>query len=117
MLARQLSRYQLSVCLLEKENDVSMGASRANSGIIHGGYDPVPGTLKAKLNTQGVEMLFQAVKAVDQKTPQRGFFISDHRKNINKEIRQYDKIHRHILPPGFADLVNGTLIQKQQIAL
>ena len=57
MLARQLSRYQLSVCLPEKENDVSTGASRANSGIVHGGYDPVPGTLKAKLNTQGVEML------------------------------------------------------------
>ena len=57
MLARQLGRYQLAVFLLKKENDVSMGASRANSGFIHGGYDPVPGTLKAKLNTQGVEML------------------------------------------------------------
>ena len=55
MLARHLSRYELSVCLLERENDVATGASRANSGIIHGGYDPVPGTLKAMLNTQGVE--------------------------------------------------------------
>ena len=51
MLARELSKYELNVCILEKENDVAMGASRANSGIIHGGYDPVPGTLKAKLNT------------------------------------------------------------------
>ena len=42
MAARELSRYDLKVCLLEKENDVAMGASRANSGIIHGGYDPVP---------------------------------------------------------------------------
>lgn len=62
MLARELSRYRLSVCLLEKENDVAMGASRANSGIIHGGYDPIPGTLKAKLNAQGVEPLFEAAK-------------------------------------------------------
>ena len=62
MAARELSRYDLKVCLLEKENDVAMGASRANSGIIHGGYDPVPGTLKAKLNTLGVELLFQAAK-------------------------------------------------------
>lgn len=62
MLARELSRYKLSVCILEKENDVAMGASRANSGIIHGGYDPVPGTLKAKLNAQGVELLFEASK-------------------------------------------------------
>ena len=60
MLARELSRYQLSVCLLEKENDVAMGASKANSGIVHGGYDPEPGTLKAKLNTEGVELLFAA---------------------------------------------------------
>ena len=58
MLARELSRSKVSVCLLEKENDVAMGASKANSGIIHGGYDPVPGTLKAKLNTLGVELLF-----------------------------------------------------------
>ena len=62
MLARELSKYQLSVCLLEKENDVAMGASRANSGIIHGGYDPVPGTLKARLNAEGVELLFEAAK-------------------------------------------------------
>ncbi len=60
MLARELSKYQVCVCLLEKENDVAMGASKANSGIIHGGYDPVPGTLKAKLNAQGVELLFEA---------------------------------------------------------
>lgn len=62
MLARELSRYQLKVCVLEKENDIAMGASRANSGIVHGGYDPVPGTLKAKLNSQGVELLFEAAE-------------------------------------------------------
>lgn len=62
MLSRELSKYQVSVCLLEKENDVAMAASRANSGIVHGGYDPIPGTLKAKLNSEGVELLFQAAK-------------------------------------------------------
>ena len=62
MLARELSRYELSVCLLEKENDVATGASKANSGIVHGGYDPEPGTLKAKLNTEGVALLFEAAQ-------------------------------------------------------
>lgn len=62
MLARELSRYKLSACILEKENDVAMGASRANSGIVHGGYDPVPGTLKAELNAKGVELLFEAAR-------------------------------------------------------
>ena len=40
MAARELSRYRLKICLLEAENDVAMGASKANSGIIHAGYDP-----------------------------------------------------------------------------
>ena len=62
MLARELSKYQLSVCLLEKENDVSCGASKANSGIIHGGFDPEPDTLKAKLNTLGVSLLYRAAE-------------------------------------------------------
>lgn len=65
MVARELSRYDLSVCLLEKENDVAMGASRANSGIIHGGYDPEPGTLKAKMNTLGVPLLYQAARELN----------------------------------------------------
>lgn len=62
MIARELSRYNLSVCLVEKENDVACGASKANSGIIHGGFDPEPGTLKAKLNTLGVPLLYQAAQ-------------------------------------------------------
>ena len=65
MAARELSRYDLKVCLLEKENDVAMGASRANSGIIHGGYDPIPGTLKAKMNTAGVPLLYEAAKELN----------------------------------------------------
>ncbi len=65
MTARELMRYNLSVCLIEKENDVSMGASKANSGIIHGGFDPVPGTLKAKMNTEGVALLYQAAKELN----------------------------------------------------
>ncbi len=65
MLARELSRYDLSVCLLEKENDVAMGASRANSGIIHGGYDPKPDTLKARLNAQGIDLLYQAARELN----------------------------------------------------
>ena len=75
MAARELAKYRLSVCLLEKENDVAMGASRANSGIIHGGYDPVPGTLKAKLNTVGVEMLYEAARELNVHHRNNGSFV------------------------------------------
>lgn len=55
-IARELSKYKLNICLIEKEDDVSCGTSKANSGIIHAGYDPVPGTLMAKLNVEGTAM-------------------------------------------------------------
>ena len=55
-IAYTLSKYDLKVAVLEKENDVAMGTTRANSGILHAGYDPEPGTLMAKLNVRGVEI-------------------------------------------------------------
>ena len=54
---RELTKYKLSVCLVEKENDVCMGQSKANSGIVHAGFDAVPGTLKAKFNVLGNKMM------------------------------------------------------------
>ena len=75
MLARQLSKYDLKVCLLEKENDVAMGASKANSGIVHGGYDPEPGTLKAKLNAEGVEKLYAVADEIHAPYRKNGSFV------------------------------------------
>lgn len=57
MLARALSAYDLKVCVLEKENDVAMGATHANSGIVHAGYDAAEGSLKARLNVRGSRMM------------------------------------------------------------
>lgn len=57
LAARELSRYDLRVCLLERDEDVAMGTTRANSAIVHGGFDPVPGTLKARLNVRGTAMM------------------------------------------------------------
>lgn len=75
MLARELSKYKLSVCILEKDSDVAMSQSRANSGIIHGGYDPIPGTLKAKLNSEGVELLFQAASELSVPCKRNGSMV------------------------------------------
>jgi len=49
----ELSRYKVSVLLLEKENDVACGTTKANSGIVHAGYDPEPGTKMARFNVEG----------------------------------------------------------------
>lgn len=53
LTARELSKWNIRTALLEKENDVAMGASKANSALVHAGYDALPGTLKAKLNVEG----------------------------------------------------------------
>ncbi|MCR4580385.1 MAG: FAD-dependent oxidoreductase [Treponema sp.] len=58
-IARELSKYKLNVCMIDRADDISCGTSKANSGIIHAGYDPTPGSLMAKLNVQGSAMYEQ----------------------------------------------------------
>lgn len=55
MLSWKLSRYQLKVAVLEKENDIAEGATMANSAVVHVGYDPEDGSLKAELNVKGAQ--------------------------------------------------------------
>jgi len=56
MVARTLSRYDLDILWIEKESDICTGATAANSAIVHGGYDAMPGSLKAKMNIAGNAM-------------------------------------------------------------
>ncbi len=67
MVARALSKYELSICILEKENDVAMGATRANSAIVHAGFDAKEGSLKAKLNVRGSQMMPQIARELGVK--------------------------------------------------
>lgn len=53
MIARELARYDLKLCMVEKENDVAMGATKANSAIVHAGFDAKEGSMKAKMNVRG----------------------------------------------------------------
>ena len=74
-VARALSRYNVSVLLLEKENDVAMGATRANSAIVHAGYDAKEGTLKALLNVRGSEMMEDACRELGVKYKRNGSLV------------------------------------------
>lgn len=64
-VARELSRFDADILLLERGNDVSVGTSKANSGIVHGGYDAKPGTLKAKFNVAGNAMFDALARELD----------------------------------------------------
>ncbi len=63
--ARELSRYKLNVCVVEKEEDVCCGTSKANSAIVHAGFDAEAGSLMAKLNVEGSQMMEGLSKELD----------------------------------------------------
>ncbi len=63
--AFMLSKYRLKVGILERENDVAQGATKANSAILHAGYDPEPGTLMAKLNVRGTALAGELCDRLD----------------------------------------------------
>lgn len=73
--ARELSKYDLKVCVVEKEEDVCSGTSKANSAIVHAGFDAVPGTLKAKMNVRGAELIRQLSKTLDFPYRQNGSLV------------------------------------------
>ena len=63
--AYELSKYRLSVAVLERENDVACGATKANSAILHAGYDPEPGSLMARCNVRGAALARELCRKLD----------------------------------------------------
>ncbi len=74
-IARELTRYRLSVCVLEKEEDVCSGTSKANSGIVHAGFDPETGTLMHRMNIRGAELIRELNKTLDFPYRQNGSLV------------------------------------------
>lgn len=83
-IARELSRYEANVCVLEKGSDVCEGTSKANSAIVHAGFDAMPGTLMAKLNVQGNQMMDELARDLEIPFKRNGALVVC----IHKEARQ-----------------------------
>ena len=64
-IARELSKYEASILVLEKSEDVCCGTSKANSAIIHAGYDAKQGSLKARMNVRGNELMTKLAEDLD----------------------------------------------------
>ena len=91
-VAREISRYKAKVCVLEKEEDVCCGTSKANSGIVHAGYDAEPGTLKAKLNVEGNAMMEELSRELDFPFKRTGsLVICRDEKEISSLQKLYDR--------------------------
>ena len=91
-IARELSKQTRKIALLERASDVCEGTSKANSGIIHAGYDATPGTLKAKLNVQGNQMMETLAKELDIPFKKNGSFVLSFEEEGGSELqRLYDR--------------------------
>ena len=90
-VARELSRYALDVCILERMSDVAMGATKANSAIVHAGFDAKEGTLKALLNVRGSEMMESVAKELGVKYNRCGSLVvgfNDEDKKTLLELKE-----------------------------
>lgn len=88
MIARKLSSYDLEICILEKENDVAMGATRANSAIVHAGFDAKEGSLKALLNVKGSEMMPKIAEELGVKYKNNGSIVIGFNDEDRKTIEE-----------------------------
>lgn len=96
MIARALAKYNVSVMVLEKANDVAMGSSKANSGIVHAGYDAKPGTLKARLNVEGCKMMPNVARELGVSYRQNGSLVvafSEDEMNVVRDLYARGKIN------------------------
>ena len=101
MIARTLSKYKLDILVLEKENDVGNGASCANSAIIHSGYDPSPGSLKAILNVRGNYLFDKIAEELDVEFIRNGSITL---ANTQEEVEILDSLVERAK-------LNGVLVQ------
>ena len=124
MIAREMTKYNLKVCILERKNDVATGATRANSAIVHAGFDAKEGSLKAKLNVRGSKMMETVARELGVKYKRNGSLVigfndDDHagiekllargQANGVQGLRILEKEEVHALEPGLSESVTCAL--------
>ncbi len=91
-VARELSKYDINTCVLEKCGDVCEGTSKANSAIVHAGFDADEGSLMAKLNVEGNEMMDQLSKDLDIPFKRNGsLVVCTHKEELDGLKTLYDR--------------------------
>ena len=88
MLARELTKYTNSTCILERGSDVSLGATRANSAIVHAGFDAKEGSLKALLNVRGSKMMAKVCHDLGVKYKNNGSLVVGFNEEDEKTLQE-----------------------------
>lgn len=112
-IARELSKYQMKILLVEKENDVSKGATRANSAIIHGGYDARPNTLMAKFNALGNPMFDKVCEELKVPFKRIGSLVLAFN---NEDMETINKLYERGIENGIPgmEILLGTEIRRME---
>lgn len=110
-VARQLSRYDLKIVVLEKGVEVCQGTTKANSAIVHGGFDAQEGTLKAKLNVLGCKMYPSICKELSVEYKNNGSLVLAFNENDMKHIHE---LYERGLKNGAKDIeiINGEKVKE-----
>ncbi len=87
-IARALSKYDASVCLLEKEEDVCSGTSKANSAIVHAGYDAKTGSKKAYFNVEGNKLMGKLAEELDFEFDRNGSVVLCYSEEDMPKLRE-----------------------------
>lgn len=110
---RELTKYNLNVVVLEKENDVSMGTTKANSAIVHAGYDPKEGTLMAKYNVKGNEMFEELCKELDVPFKRNGSLVIAYDDDDMKTVTELCENGTKIGVKGLRVINREELLEKE----
>lgn len=112
-IARELSKYELDIVLLEKEPDIGMGTTKANSAILHAGFDAHPGTLKAKLNVRGNELYHQLCEELALNVKWTGSLVVATNDEEMKSVAELFNRGQINGVPGLAILTKNELLAKE----
>ena len=112
-IAREVSRYKLNTCVIEKEEDVCNETSKANSAIIHAGFDAVPGTMKAKLNVMGNAMMDRIAEELDIPFKRNGSLVVCTKEQDSEGLQVLMERGKKNGVPGLQILDREALIEKE----
>ena len=115
-IARYLSQYELNICLVERGEDVCVGTSKANSAVIHAGFDAMPGTKKAQFNVRGSVMMEALSRELDFPYRRNGALVLCFDEKDLPHLRELHQRGKKNHVPGL-EILWGEALRKKEPAL
>jgi len=112
-IARELSRYALNICVLERNSDIAEGTTKANSAIVHAGHDAEPSTLKGKFNARGNSMFDKLSEELDFPFKRNGSLVLCFDENERYKLIKLKERGEKNGVPGLEILEREQVLEKE----